>query len=284
MLSVTLAALLLMVVLPASSASAGALWVTGHDQDFHCDGSDAGTSGDCHYDLVAFGYVRSKAPDPTRKVLVLDNGGLNADHTATGLGVPHDTVDPSSPAFATTPINVATYSAIVIASDASCGGCDLNGTPSGTSQTPDSDAINARAAEIATFFNAGGGVLAFAGADHGDGNAANGPDTYYKFAPIPVGGRPVTNPFCLTAVGKSLGLQDTGCPVASKHNGTLNDINCCATHNSFTLPAAGSALEVAETDSMNLAETLVANGTIEGGTIVGKKPPVTTAAVREVNP
>ena len=279
MLCVPVAGLLLMLALPTSSAFAGRLWVTGHDQDFHCDGSDAGTTGACHYDAIAFGYVRGSAPDPTKKVLVLDNNGLSADHTATGLGVPHDTVDPSSAAFATTPLDTATYSAIVIASDASCGGCDLNGTPSGTSQTPDSDAINARAGEIATFFNAGGGVLAFAGAEHGDGNATDGPDTYYNFAPIPVGGQPVSSPFCLTATGISVGLQDSTCPDTTKRNGTLDDINCCPTHNSFTVPAPGDALQVAETDSTSLAETLIAEGAIVGGKIVNDKtPPTSTAA------
>ena len=63
-------------------------------------------------------------------MLAIDKGGLVLDSSLTSLGIPHDTVDPSSPAFAGTALNTNTYSAIVVASDASCGGCDLNGTSS----------------------------------------------------------------------------------------------------------------------------------------------------------
>jgi hypothetical protein len=78
-----------------------------------------------------------------------------------------------------------------------------------------------------------------------------------------VGGVAVASPFTLTAAGKGLGFTDGS-------GGSADDINCCATHNSFTLPAADSALEVGETDSKGSAETLFAEGTISGGKI--KKP------------
>jgi hypothetical protein len=267
--------LVLLVAMPAGSAWAGRLLVTGHDADLHCGGRGI-DSGQCHYVAVAVGYVRGGAPDPAKKVLVLDNDSLQADRSLTSLGVPHDTVDPSSPGFASTPLNVNTYSAIVVASDSTCGGCDLNSTPSATSQTPDSDAINARASAIASFFNAGGGVLAFSGADHGDGDPSTGPDTYYSFIPVPVGGAAVAAPFTLTAAGRAIGLEDS-----TNGIGTHDDINCCATHNSFTNPAAGSPLQVAESDSRGLAETLIAQGQISGGQIVSGTlaPPVLAKAV-----
>jgi hypothetical protein len=263
---VTLLTLMLTLValgaLPTASAWAGRVLVTGHDADLHCSGGSI-DSGQCHYVAVAVAYARGGAPTPTRKVLAIDNGGLVLDSSLTSLGIPHDTVDPSSPAFASTALNTNTYSAIVVASDASCGGCDLNNSPSPTSQTPDSDAINARASAIAAFFNAGGGVIALSGADHGDGDTSNGPDTYYSFIPVPIGGAAVASPFTLTAAGRAIGLEDSSAGI-----GTHDDINCCATHNSFTQPGAGSALQSAENDSKGLAETLIASGQISGGQVV----------------
>ncbi len=83
-----------------------------------------------------------------------------------------------------------------------------------------------------------------------------------------MGGAPVSPPFTITPVGASLGLVDNA-------DTSLSDVNCCLTHNSFTLPPAGSALQVAETDSKGLAETLVAEGTISGGGITKRKPGIT---------
>ena len=256
-----------LVALPTASAWAGRVLVTGHDADLHCSGGTIDT-GQCHYVAVAVAFARGGAPTPTRKVLAIDKGGLVLDSSLTSLGIPHDTVDPTSPAFAGTAFNTNTYSAIIVASDSSCGGCDLNDTPSPTSQTPDSDAINRRASDIAAFLNAGGGVIAFSGADHGDGDPSS-PDTYYSFIPVPVGGAAVASPFTLTAAGRAIGLEDARAGI-----GTHNDINCCATHNSFNQPAAGSPLQSAENDSQGRAETLTASGQISGGQLVNLPAPV----------
>jgi hypothetical protein len=222
------------------AARAGNLWLTGHDADFHCDGSGG---SQCHYFGVAANFVRQGAPNKTLPVLVLDSGTeavnslgateVKALNTVEGAGnaIPFTVVDPTSPAFATTPISTANWSAIIIASDSSCGGCD--------NTTADITAINARTSEIQAFFSAGGGLLYLAGAD----NRA----TYYSSVPVPATGVAVSSPFTVTSVGTSLGL-------------TSADANCCATHNSFTLPAAGSSLQVVETDSAGNAETLIASG------------------------
>jgi hypothetical protein len=189
-------------------------------------------------------------------------------------------MDPKSAAFAAEPLTTDRYSAILVASDTSCGGCDLNiGTT--TSETPDSDAINARKNDIQSFFNAGGGLYANAGADHADGDPTDGADVFYNFVPIPVGGVQVSSPFCLTSAGAAIGLEDPadgsadpgGCPDASKRTGSHNDINCCATHNSFSEPEAGTALTVAERDNEGFPETLIAEGVIIGGKIVSPPPP-----------
>jgi hypothetical protein len=234
--------------LGSMNAQAGNLWLTGHDMDFHCSGgAGCGTFG------IAVNFVRQGAPTKTLPVLVLDEGGqvaasmaqpnATAKNTIEGAGVtfPSVVIAPSSAAFATTPINVATYSAVVIASDSTCGGCD-NTVASIT-------AINARTADLQAFFSAGGGLLYNSGA----ANRA----TYYASVPIPATGVAVAPPFTVTVAGAALGM-------------TAADANCCATHNSFSLPGPGSSLVVAETDSAGSAETMfVSGGSICGGSICG---------------
>jgi hypothetical protein len=229
-------------------AIAGNLWLTGHDMDFHC----AGGSG-CNTLGIAMNFVRQGAPTKTLPILVLDEGGevasaaaqpgTTARNTVEGAGMPFPltVVNPTTAAFATTVISTTNFSAIVIASDSSCGGCDNTAASIA--------AINARTAELQAFFTAGGGILYNSGA----GNRA----TYYNSVPIPATAAAVSPPFVVTAAGAALGML-------------LADANCCATHNSFTLPAPGSPLIVAETDSIGQAETLfVSGGSICGGTICG---------------
>jgi hypothetical protein len=250
---------MLVLLLPAP-ALAGRLVATGHDADSHCSGQDP-TSGECHFVGVAVGYVRGGAPTPSKPALLIDCSSSNYVATALqrgGAGTGHVTVCPSTNAgFASMPITTSKYSAIVVGSS----GDQINMT--GLS-TPDSDALNARKNDIASFFNAGGGIFALSGGFNGDDPT----DPYYQFFPIGIGGKSVISPFKLTAEGQALGFQDS-----TNGIGTNDDINCCPTHNSFQEPAAGSALQVAERDSAvpPAPETLFAEGTISGGTIV-KKP------------
>jgi hypothetical protein len=259
-------------VMPAAPAFAGRLLVTGHDADLHC----AGGGQQCHFVKVALDYVRAGAPNPDAPVLVLDRLDLDLSRALDtpevgGPGaVPRVVIDPRAE-LASHPLTTDRYSAIAIASDTSCGGCDLNElfTRAGA-DTPDSDAINARTPDIQAFFNAGGGIYVNSGAEHANGNAGDGADVFYDFLPLPATGAAVEAPFCLTDAGRSLGFEDTRCPDPSRHSGDgkVQDINCCATHNSFLLPPEGSELRVAEVDGAGLAETLFADGEIRGGELV----------------
>src|SRR5437764_5384823 len=121
--------------LPVSSALAGRLIVTGHDQDEHCTANGPGPEGGCHFVKVAVDFVRGGAPNPSKPVLVLDrdpSGGTSLEvvtalDNAYGMGVvPTQVVDPRSAQFASLPITTSSFSAIVVASDNTCGGCDLN--------------------------------------------------------------------------------------------------------------------------------------------------------------
>ena len=258
-----------LLLLSATPASAGRILITGHDADLHCSGG-AG----CNFVNAAVKYVRAGAPSPNKPVLVLDRGALQfvaALDAAFETKVPRVVMDPRSNRFADAPLTTERYSAILVASDTTCGGCDLNEFDS----APDSRAINARKGDIAAFFNAGGGIYANSGGSRGDGDPTV-PDVYYDFLPIPAGGEPVTGPFCLTPIGARLGFEDQRCPDARRHRGNTDDINCCATHNSFKRPGADSAFEIAEIDvaadqrisSDDVPETLIAEGVASGGEIV----------------
>jgi hypothetical protein len=235
-----------------ASVQAGNLWLTGHDADFHCSGTEQ-----CNHFGIAIDFARLSAPNPGLPLLFLDSGtqlttaatmpGARARNSVQGAGNPFlfTVVDPSTPAFAALALTTTAFSGIVIASDSSCGGCDNNAA--------DIAAINARTAAITAFFNAGGGLVYLAGA----GNRA----TYYNSVPIGATAAAVSPPFDLTPAGVGIGLTDPA------------DTDCCATHNAFVFPAAGSALQVAETDSSSLAETLFARGAaITDGGIVTPPP------------
>jgi hypothetical protein len=265
-------ALLASLALPVS-AQAGRLVVTGHDADGHCSRElVAARPAACAFVATGVNWVRATAPDPTKPVLILDRAALDFKKAvdtmvAAGATVPYQVVDPRSPAFATLPINTATYSAILVASSknevSDQSPQDLNEYDT----TPDTDAINARAADIATFFNAGGGLDVMSGGTAGRTDSAR----YYAFIKITRGGGVVSTPFTLTPLGRAIGWQD-----ARLFPGELNSINCCDTHISFELPAPESPLKVAELDNIGRAVTMVAQ-TDDLAKI--EEPPTTAQAV-----
>ncbi len=227
----------------ASSAygATGANFIaTGHDMDFHCA---EGTTSECNYFKIVVDKVRNGSSLP---ILALDQGTevatalVNAGYSSADVV----TVDPSNATvFNATPFTDGAgnplYSAIITASDSTCGGCD--NTPAGESN------INARASDFTTYFNHGGGILALAGAENYS--------TYYNFVPLTgVTGVAVTYPFTVTSDGTALGITNTMA-------------NCCATHNSFVPPS--SPFVILENDSATPtpnAETIAAfNASIGGG-------------------
>jgi hypothetical protein len=234
----------------APSASAGRLVESGHDIDFHCGGSQ---NRQCHFVKVVVSYIRGGAPTPSKPLLVLDRDptGTNTPDVASAVNkafgtgvVPMTVVDPRSAAFATTPIDTAHFSAIFIASDLNCGGCDLNETPSGgVAQTPDSTAIAGRTDDISAFFRSGGGIFAGAGDVDSGGFGGNTFDTthlpYYSFLATSGAGA-AGGPFSLTSIGVALGITTDDLAFSSCGAG--------CTHNSFGFPPAGSRLKAAETD------------------------------------
>jgi hypothetical protein len=229
----------------ASAAfAAGNFIATGHDMDLHCTSGDL---NECAYLKIVVDRVRNGS---SRPILAIDQGSQVAralaasGYTAPGQVV---TVDPTSAAFSATPFVDGSgnprYSAIITASDSTCGGCD--NTPAGEA------AINARASDFAVFLNKGGGILALAGATNFAG--------YYSFVPLGVAATVVSGPFTVTSSGAGLGITSTMA-------------NCCATHNSFRPPS--SPFVILENDNAGNAETIAAlNTTITGGGFSSGGPP-----------
>ena len=223
-------------VADGSAATGGGNFIaTGHDMDLHCY---YGQTPECSYLKIAVDKVRNGSALP---ILALDQGVelsgalRNAGYASTSVV----TVNPTAASFATTPFVTSAgaplYSAIVTASDYTCGGCD--NSPTGEM------AINNRAADFATYFNAGGGILAE--------SAAGNMLIYYNFVPLHVTGAATTSPYTVTAAGAALGITSTMA-------------NCCATHNSFA--SVPSGMQALETDSAGVAETLSAfNASISTG-------------------
>ncbi|MFI5003499.1 MAG: hypothetical protein ACHQE6_00655 [Solirubrobacterales bacterium] len=219
----------------SANAATGANFVaTGHDMDFHC--SVAGpveVEQECKYLKIVVDKVRNGSTLP---ILALDQGTelptalANVGYTGVGEVV-H--VNPAETAvFDAMPFVNAKgeplYSAIITASDETCGGCDDN--------EEGENSINARAADFKTYFNAGGGILALAGATRFA--------TYYNFVPLNVGATVVSPPFEVTTEGEALGI-------------TSAEANCCATHNSFLYPPPEPFVTL-EKDSAGKAETIAA--------------------------
>jgi len=191
--------------------AAGNIALTGHDDDLHQSTSAKAQANG----MIAFARNGS-----TKKVLSFDHG-TELTSFLTALGIPFDNVDPDVGVPAATLFDPAVYSAIIVASDQSCGGCD-NTTTSSTN-------LAAAKANFASFVNNGGGIVAFAGASN---------TNYYAFLPSSA-----TNPgtvtcsscFTQTAAGTSVGIPANN-----------SDIS----HNFFAFPGTAGmdpAWKVAET-------------------------------------
>ena len=228
---------------------AGNIYLTGHDLDLHCDFGGF----QCNALGAGINFARSGAVNPLLPILFVDSGTELAAAAGQAATKARDTIDLGGVinfttvtplAFSSAGFSLSGFSAIAFASAASCGGCDLSAS--------DIAAINTRSGAIQGFFNAGGGLLYLAG--------ASDRAQYYASVPIPASAVAVSAPFTLTATGKAAPFN------LIEGAGSASDDNCCATHNSFTLPAVGSPLVVLETDSAGFAETLAGgNVTISSG-------------------
>jgi hypothetical protein len=211
------------------SANAGRVVLTGHDNDLHL------SSNAIQATTAELTYVRAGSTLP---VLVIDQGSEATSLVNTVLGVGHQ-VTKTPGAITAADFNPAVYSAFLVASVTTCGGCD-NPVGTGTLLATFSTAINA-------FFNAGRGILGETSATDALG---------FAYVPNAVG---ATSPF-----GNSTGFVATAAGLAAMPGFTA--VNGDQTHNIFSEPGTGgvsSVYQVAERfAATNQAITIFADGTI----------------------
>jgi hypothetical protein len=299
---VTVVVITLLVSLAAvSSASAGRLVETGEVADVSCDFNPS--LGGCHFIRTALDYVRSGAPDPSKPILLFDESPSHMLHAILAAygGAPPFSIDPHQPRdidFSSFSITPSQFSAVVIASDISCGNfvsggpipCgDLNSPPPVPGcavppvppdlgcDTPDSNALIEPAGHnaINNFYNMGGGILVGSGGDEGDGHAG---DLYYDFVNAPRGLPFNGDPATLTSLGLGLGFRPgdighSGCPIEGTGTVTMSEAFTCPFNAFFPLPA-GSSLKVAETDSAGDPVTLFQDTDPPKTTITSSPPPL----------
>ena len=230
-------------------ASAGAVFLTGHDPDFHTQPGlgvgdrllDVGlgfVTGNTHNDgssAQKFLWVESNITAPA--------GHVKGYNSLDDIGVTladYDLVD--AVGFAS--VNLANYNAIAIASSFG-----------GTLTRAELDALIARSADIAAFINAGGGLFASAECDNCGADLLGANPTLYGYLPISVTSIGASPPFSVTAYGASLGLT----------NADMND----PTHNSFGLTGG---LNIVDTDAAGNATTLAGNVTLCSEGFCGEVP------------
>ena len=185
----------------AGPAGAGSIFLTGHDDDFHRSAAaQAAIKG-------ALTMVKDGSVLP---VLTFD-AGTELQTLMTLVGQPFVNVNPTLAASVTAALFDHTkFSAFVVASVTSCGGCD--NTPADIAN------IAAQSTAINAFFNAGGGIIGLAGALDAAAYA------YVPLAASNPGGSPPSFGYVQTAFGASLGIPA---------------VDGDTTHNFFNEPGTG---------------------------------------------
>lgn len=240
----------------AGAAQAGAIYLTGHDPDFHAQSQLSGqnqlnvalnfvTGGSYNDGSTQFLWVESNLAATSGHLVGFD--GL----AAIGVGAGNVTrVDAGGLAG----VNFADYSAIVVAS-----------TFGGMLTSAEINALIARSGDIATFINGGGGLAAFAECFQTaacDGSNTVVPTTPFGYLPISVTSVDTLAPYTVTAYGASLGL-------------TNFDVSDCCTHNSF---GQTGGLNIVDVDQRGVATTLAGVVQIrDGGFEPGIPEPATWA-------
>lgn len=237
-------ALALSASLFAAPVLAGNIVLTGHDNDFH--ERFGSTASDAAF-LAEINFVKNGS---SLKVLTFD-AGSELTIALTSLGISFTNINPNTAASVTDSLfDHSIYSAFIVASEASCGGCD--NSPAGIAN------IASHFSAITSFFNAGGGILGLSGAADPLAYA------YVPESATNAGGFPPATGYVQTAFGASLGIPA---------------VNGDPTHNFFSEPgSAGLSAAFGVVERLGNALT----GTPEtvalaGGTIVCPPGTVPTA-------
>jgi hypothetical protein len=201
-------------------AAGGNIVLTGHDDDFHRD------SAALQAISAATAFVRNGSSLP---VLSIDQGG-ELQAALTSDGIPFVNVKPGLVTGGM--FDHSVYSAFIVASVTTCGGCD---NPVGTGAL-----LAGFEPQIASFFNAGGGIFGLTAANDATG---------FSYVPEATSGSPIFD-----SSGFVLTPDAAGIPGFVAVNGDQ-------THNTFS--GFGSFYKVAETrpaSAGNPAVTIFGSG------------------------
>jgi hypothetical protein len=244
-----------LLALTTQAAQAGPIFLTGHDPDFHAQGSGGAAvllrtglnfamGGLLNDNIHKFLWVESaNAPDGGH--LVGQNGLVAIGLT---LGQDFDVARAGD----LTSVDFTQYTAVGVAS-----------TFGGMLTSAEINALIARAADLALFINGGGGLFAAAECDGGNNcntsNVAAPHGAMYGYLPIAASSISTTEPYTVTLYGESLGLT----------NADVND----PTHNSF---ADAAGLQIVDTDAAGHPTTLAGIVRIDDGGFVTPVPEPTS--------
>ena len=263
-----IARLALVALLVPRLAAAGSIFLTGHDPDFHFLANDPGENpaGAEKLIQVALGFAMDQAANPlvlrgARKFIFVSSkmsppaghldtldGIVNAGYA---LGTDFDEHDATTLGAALDALGT-TYGGIVVASDFG-----------GILTQAELDVLNARSADIVTFLNEGGALVAFAESDGGAGLTPSG--GRFGFLPFVVTSTSFNQSESgntLTPFGAGLGLADS-------------DVNGNFSHNVFV---TDFGMEVVDRDPSGDILSLAARGTVGAGGVTTTLPTTTTTS------
>ena len=253
-----------MLATVCGTSHAGAIFLTGHDPDFHAS-LGGNTTGAKNINTKAISYIMDSAFNPflvvAPKFLFVESRiQVPSGHTngvngivASGyiLGTDFDQADATTLSTALNSLGqVGGYSAIVIASDFG-----------GILTQAELDILDARSADIISFLNAGGGLYAMAESDLGAGLTPGGGQ--FGFLPFIVSSAALNQSELgntVTAFGVSLGLSNS-------------DVNGNASHNIFT---GTGGMSVVDNDAQGRILSLATRSQIGDG---GVSPEPATLAL-----
>jgi hypothetical protein len=238
-----------------STVWAGAIFLTGHDPDFHAT-LGGNTAGARNINTAAIDFITDVGFNPfaasgVAKFLFVESsisppGGHTVGRTGivnSGyvLGTDFDHHDASTLGAALDALGT-TYNGIVIASDFG-----------GILTQAELDILNSRSADIIDFLNAGGGLYAMAESNNGQHLTPGGGQ--FGYLPFVVASSPLDQTEIgntVTPFGASLGLVD-------------GDVNGNASHNVFE---GTFGLQIVDVDAAGRILTLAGRGQIDDGGVV----------------
>ena len=241
--------------LSATMASAGSIFLTGHDPDFHTS-LGGNTTGARNINTTAIGFVTDPAFNTfaadgvTKFLFVESNISVPSGHTVGENGIiasgymattNFDQVNANGLNTALNLLGIQ-YNAIVVASDFG-----------GILTQAELDILNTRSPDIINFLNAGGGLYAMAESNLGARLTPNGGQ--FGFLPFIVASSALNQSesgFTVTPFGTSLGLANS-------------DINGNASHNIFT---STGGMTVVDMDGQGNIMSLATRSQVTSGGVV----------------